>query len=389
MLNSSLESILNKAIRFANERRHEYISLENILYAMLDDDIIGDVFGQCGVDIDKFKKELEDFLFVDDNFSILSDEAVRELSERQFANEQLRKIAASGGIFYQPEISLSLQRVIQRAAVHVQSAGKKTIHAHNILVAMFSEKNSFAVYLLQKNQVSRMRVVEIVAHHRPYGLIPESVVKLSVGKEKSNLSDRNERILKRYTINLNGVARDKKLDPIIGRDKEIKRMVQILGRRQKNNPILVGDSGVGKTSIVEGLVQRIESGNIPKMLKGVEIYSLNMTSLLAGAKFRGDFEERMKSLLDVLSNSKDKKRVLFIDEIHTIIGAGATTGGNLDFSNLLKPSLGRGGVRCIGSTTYDEYRKHFSKDIALVRRFQKIDVEEPSLEDTFFNSQRT
>lgn len=384
MISPQLEMILNKAIRKANEKRHEFLTLENVLLAMLDDATVAEVLRDCGAKLDELRRDLEAFINEDTNFSLLGEEEIKELNEKQFGNEQLREAARQNGIEYQPEISLALQRVIQRAAIHIQSSGKKAIQAINLLVALFSEKESHATYFLQKQGVERVDVVEKIAHgsDRPTTQTQE-------GREGAETDgpfrreEKFEKALADFTVNLNEQARQGKLDPTIGRSEEIKRIIQILCRRRKNNPLLVGDAGVGKTAIAEGLAQAIVDGKVPGPLAKTTVYSLDMASLLAGTKFRGDFEERLKIVLQALEKKNNKEgSILFIDEIHTIIGAGATSGGSLDASNLLKPALSKGALRCMGSTTFEEFRKYFEKDAALNRRFQKVDVLEPSSEDT-------
>lgn len=383
MISAKLEILLNKAIRKANERKHEFLTLENVLLALLADDTVIKVMQDCNVDISKFHQELEDFVNDDSNFSILTDEDIEELAEEQFASDEMRKIANENGIFYQPEISLTLQRIIQRAALHVQASGKKSIQAHNLLVAMFSAKDSHAVYFLKKFGVERIDVVENLAHGADKTVASSNTETIQSEDPLEKEGERVEKSLEEFTTNLNRLAREGILDPVIGRKEEIQRVVQILCRRRKNNPVLVGDSGVGKTAIAEGLAQLIEEGKVPSVIADLEIYSLDMAALLAGTKFRGDFEERLKAVLKAVEKkNKEKGCILFIDEIHTIIGAGATNAGSMDASNLLKPALSRGLIRCMGSTTYDEYRKFFEKDQALTRRFQKIDIYEPSVEDS-------
>ncbi len=385
MISQKLELILNKAIKKANEHHHEFLTLENVLLAMLDDADVMTVLNDCGASISDLQKELEKFVDDDTNFSLLSEEEIADLNQKQFGNDQLREIAKENGILYQPEISLSLQRVIQRAAIHIQSSGKKSIQAINLLVAMFSEKESHATYFLQKQGVNRIDIVEKIAHSsdRPAQNEDGEVSSEENTGETFKREEKFEKALSEFTVNLNKVAREGKLDPIIGREDEIQRIIQILCRRRKNNPILVGDAGVGKTAIAEGLALAIVEGKVPSLLSKTTVYSLDMASLLAGTKFRGDFEERLKLVLQALEKKNEKEgSVLFIDEIHTIIGAGATSGGSLDASNLLKPALSKGHIRCMGSTTFDEYRKYFEKDQALNRRFQKVDINEPSVEDT-------
>lgn len=382
MISAQLEQILNKAIKTANEKRHEFLTIENVLYALLSDEVVNKVLTECHVNMEVLEKDLKEFLENDAHFSILTEEEIEELGKQQFSNEELREIARQNGIRYQPEISLSLQRVIQRAALHVQSSGKRNIQAVNLLVAMYSAKESHAVYFLKKQNVERIDILEKIAH---------GVDKPAEQPNSHNNSEMDplagdstlDKALDEYTLALNKLAKEGKLDPIIGREEEIQRVIQVLCRRRKNNPILVGEAGVGKTAIAEGLAQLIVQNKVPEVLQGTEIYSLDMAALLAGTKFRGDFEERLKAVLKALEKKNEKHgSILFIDEIHTIIGAGSTSGGSMDASNLLKPALSRGLIRCMGSTTYDEYRKFFEKDQALSRRFQKIDVVEPSIEDT-------
>jgi ATP-dependent Clp protease ATP-binding subunit ClpA len=384
MISQKLEQILNKAIKRANEKRHEFLTLENVLFSMLEDDTVSEVLVDCGANIPDLKKDLQSFLNDDSNFSLLSPDEIQDLNRKQFGNEQLREIAKENGILYQPEISLSLQRVIQRAAIHIQSSGKKSIHAINLLVAMFSEKESHATYFLERQGVNRIDIVEKIAHtsDKPVNNGNDEI-NVETSGETFRREEKYEKALAEFTTNLNALAKEGKIDPIIGREEEIQRIIQILCRRRKNNPILVGDSGVGKTAIAEGLAKAIVENKVPSLLANTTVYSLDMASLLAGTKFRGDFEERLKLVLQALEKQNDKEgSILFIDEIHTIIGAGATSGGSLDASNLLKPALSKGQIRCMGSTTFDEYRKYFEKDQALNRRFQKVDVLEPSVEDS-------
>lgn len=383
MISQKLEQILNKAIKRANEKRHEFLTLENVLLAMLDDETVIEILVDCGANLGDLKKDLSTFLNEENNFSILSEDEIQNLNRKQFGNDQLRDIARENGIMYQPEISLSLQRVIQRAAIHIQSSGKKSIQAVNLLVAMFSEKESHATYFLEQQGVNRIDIVEKIAHSsdRPVNRQEESSV--DAPEETFRKEEKFEKALGEFTTNLNELARKGKIDPIIGREDEIQRIIQILCRRRKNNPLLVGDSGVGKTAIAEGLAKAIVEHRVPSALSKTIVYSLDMASLLAGTKFRGDFEERLKLVLQALEKQNEEAgSILFIDEIHTIIGAGATSGGSLDASNLLKPALSKGQIRCMGSTTFDEYRKYFEKDQALNRRFQKIDVLEPSVDDS-------
>lgn len=384
MISQKLEQILNKAIKRANEKRHEFLTLENVLFSMLEDETVSEVLVDCGANMNDLKKDLQSFLNDDSNFSLLSPDEIQDLNKKQFGNDQLREIAKENGILYQPEISLSLQRVIQRAAIHIQSSGKKSIQAINLLVAMFSEKESHATYFLERQGVNRIDIVEKIAHtsDRPVNNGADEV-NVDSGSDTFRREEKYEKALSEFTTNLNQLAKEGKIDPIIGREDEIQRIIQILCRRRKNNPILVGDSGVGKTAIAEGLAKAIVENRVPSALAKTTVYSLDMASLLAGTKFRGDFEERLKLVLQALEKQNSETgSILFIDEIHTIIGAGATSGGSLDASNLLKPALSKGQIRCMGSTTFDEYRKYFEKDQALNRRFQKIDVLEPSVEDS-------
>jgi ATP-dependent Clp protease ATP-binding subunit ClpA len=385
MISPQLEQVLNKAIRKANERRHEFLTLENVLLAMTGDTAVIEVLTDCGVNIPELQKELEKFLNEDTNFSLLTDEDIRELNKKQFGNDQLRQMAEENGIRYQPEISMALQRVIQRAAIHIQSSGKKSIQAVNLLVALFSEKESHAIYFLSKQGVSRVDVVEKIAHgaDRPVNREEGATTEEAGTDGPFQRDEKYSKALADFCLNLNEEARQGKLDPTIGREDEIERITQILCRRRKNNPILVGDAGVGKTAIAEGLAQAIVDGKVPGPLAKTTVYSLDMASLMAGTKFRGDFEERLKLVLGALEKKNHRDgSILFIDEIHTIIGAGATSGGSLDASNLLKPALSKGTLRCMGSTTFEEYRKFFEKDAALNRRFQKVDIGEPSQDDT-------
>ena len=383
MISQKLEQILNRAIKRANEKRHEFLTLENVLLSMMEDETVVEVLTDCGANLSDLRKELIKFLGEDSNFSLLSQDEIEDLNRKQFGNDQLREVARENGIFYQPEISLSLQRVIQRAAIHIQSSGKKSINAINILVAMFSEKESHATYFLEQQGISRIDVVEKISHSIDRPVNRPDEVNTENGQETFRREEKYEKALSEFTTNLNNLARQGKIDPVIGREDEIQRIIQILCRRRKNNPILVGDSGVGKTAIAEGLAKAIVEKKVPSILANTTVYSLDMASLLAGTKFRGDFEERLKLVLQALEKQNEEHgSILFIDEIHTIIGAGATSGGSMDASNLLKPALSRGSLRCMGSTTFDEYRKYFEKDQALSRRFQKIDVLEPSVDDS-------
>lgn len=355
MLNKDLELTLNLAFRFARERRHEYMTVEHLLLALLDNPAAGDALKSCGANIEKLRLELA--TFIDSTTPLLpEDEAERDT---------------------QP--TLGFQRVLQRAVFHVQSSGKTEVTGANVLVAIFSEQESQAVYLLKKVDISRLDVVNFISH----GVIKTEKLEQHDDAIQDDLSEapaEETRSLDSFTANLNTLAKQGQIDPLIGRDAELERAIQVLCRRKKNNPLLVGEAGVGKTAIAEGLAFRIVNKQVPAVIEDATIYSLDMGALLAGTKYRGDFEKRLKSLLKELE--KEENGILFIDEIHTVIGAGAASGGVMDASNLIKPLLSSGRLRCIGSTTYQEFRTIFEKDTALVRRFQKIDVVEPSVEDT-------
>lgn len=383
MISRELDQIFNKAVKKANELHHEYLTLETILFALMSDDKVKEVIESCGGNPNKLEIDLDSFLSTKDNFSILSDHQIDQLSKAQFASEEMKKFSEDSGIRYQPEISMALQRVIQRAALHVQSSGKKFIAGVNVLVSMFSEKESHAIYLLGEQGIDRLKVVEYISHgmDKPLTEEDEEINPLNPpGTEKAE----KKSALEEFCVNLNKRALDGKIDPIIGRKEEIQRAIQILARRRKNNPLLVGESGVGKTAIGEGLALAIVEGKVPPFLENTTIFRLDLATLLAGTKFRGDFEERLKGIVKELSkkNESEDKAVLYIDEIHTIIGAGSTSNGSMDASNLLKPALASGELRCMGSTTFNEFRKYFEKDQALSRRFQKIEVLEPSLDET-------
>ena len=387
-MSKKLETIINESIQRANTLRHEYLTLENVLLSLLADENVREIIEYCGGNLEEMEGELNEFIHDESNFSILTDDQIDSLSKQQFVNEELRELARENGITYQPEISMSLQRVIQRAAIHVQSSGKSQILGINLLVSLFQEKESFALYSLQKQGIERFDVVKAISH----GLASEDEgddeevprIEFVEGEDVSSRSKKGDSFLSKFTVNLNEQARENRIDPLVGREEEAMRIVQILCRRRKNNPLLVGEAGVGKTAIVEGLAQRIVEEDVPEILKGTTIFNLDMAALVAGAKFRGDFEQRVKGVIkDLEKLDKDgKKAILFIDEMHTVMGAGATSGGSMDASNLLKPALSRGVVRVIGSTTYAEHRKFIEKDPAFNRRFQKIDIDEPSNEDT-------
>ena len=363
MLSRNLEQTLHRALSFASERRHEYATLEHLLLGLADDTDAATVLRACGVDLDKLRQELGEFL----------DKDLPGLATDRPGD---------------PKPTAGFQRVVQRAAIHVQSSGRDEVTGANVLVALFSERESHAVYFLQLQDMTRLDAVNFISHGiakapgRPASRPttsekPESSTPENEREEKPNR--RNQDALTTYCVNLNKKATSGKIDPLIGREMEIERTIQILCRRTKNNPLYVGDPGVGKTAIAEGLAKRIVEGDVPEVLAKSTIFSLDMGALLAGTRYRGDFEERLKAVVTELEAQPNA--VLFIDEIHTVIGAGATSGGAMDASNLLKPALASGTLRCIGSTTYKEYRNYFEKDRALVRRFQKIDVNEPSIED--------
>ncbi len=358
---SSLEKSIHSALKLANERNHELATLEHLLLALLDERDASNVLNACNVNIDLLRNNIENFLN-------------NELGSLVTEVEGSEAVPTTG-----------FQRVIQRAAIHVQSSGRSEVTGANVLVAIFAERESHAAFFLQEQEMTRYDAVNFIAHGVSKNPNYEEKKELDEGDKKDSSENTNsnpekETALSKYCINLNEKSRNGDIDPLIGRNLEVERCIQILCRRRKNNPILVGDPGVGKTAIAEGLARKVISDQTPDILKGSTIYSLDMGALLAGTRYRGDFEERLKQVMKELE--KDPKAVLFIDEIHTVIGAGATSGGAMDASNLLKPSLQRGTLRCMGSTTYKEYRNHFEKDRALARRFQKIDVVEPSTEDS-------
>ena len=359
MLSRSLEKTLRRALALANARQHEYATLEHLLMALTDDDDAAAVLRACAVEIDRLRASLTDFL-----------------------DHELTSLAVEGVVDAKP--TAGFQRVIQRAAIHVQSSGRSEVTGANVLVALFSERESNAVYFLQEQNMSRLDAVNYISHGiaKRAGLTETKRVRGSNSGEEQGEEKRapqNGEALSAYCVDLNDKAEQGKIDILIGRDAEIERTIQILCRRSKNNPLFVGDPGVGKTAIAEGLALRIIKKEVPEVLETAIIYQLDMGSLLAGTRYRGDFEERLKAVLTELE--ADDRAVLFIDEIHTVIGAGATSGGSLDASNLLKPALQSGALRCIGSTTYKEYRNYFEKDRALVRRFQKIDIAEPTSDE--------
>ncbi|OPH12556.1 Clp protease ClpX [Azospirillum brasilense] len=357
MLSRNLEQTLHRALAHANERRHEYATLEHLLLALTEDADAMAVLRACGVDLDRLRAELSDYL-----------------------DNELANLITNRPDDAKP--TAGFQRVLQRAAIHVQSSGREEVTGANVLVALFSERESHAVYFLQEQEMTRFDAVNYISH----GIAKapgRSEAKRVTGADEDAAAEKvvkkGSEALEAYCVNLNKKAASGKIDPLIGREQEVERTIQILCRRSKNNPLYVGDPGVGKTAIAEGLARRIVHGEVPEVLKGATIFALDMGSLLAGTRYRGDFEERLKAVVSELEATEGA--VLFIDEIHTVIGAGATSGGAMDASNLLKPALASGSLRCIGSTTYKEYRNYFEKDRALVRRFQKIDVNEPTVED--------
>ncbi|MEY4953343.1 MAG: ATP-dependent Clp protease ATP-binding subunit ClpA [Pseudomonadota bacterium] len=360
----SLEKTLHAALASASERSHEYATLEHLLLALIDDADAQQVMQACGVDLGELAEVVKQYL----------DQEYQSLKTQEKGD---------------PSPTAGFQRVIQRAILHVQSSGKDTVTGANVLVALFSERDSYAVYFLQQQDMTRLDAVSFISHGIGKGgkRIEDRTPKGSETPEMPQQEDKSagkdgkkDSALDQFCVNLNERAMAGKIDPLIGRGPEVDRTIQILCRRSKNNPLYVGDPGVGKTAIAEGLARKIVEGEVPEVLQDAVIYSLDMGALLAGTRYRGDFEERLKQVVNELE--KMPEAVLFIDEIHTVIGAGATSGGAMDASNLLKPALSSGAIRCIGSTTYKEFRNHFEKDRALLRRFQKIDVNEPTVEDT-------
>ncbi|HEX3709491.1 MAG TPA: ATP-dependent Clp protease ATP-binding subunit ClpA [Pseudolabrys sp.] len=355
----SLEQSLHRALALANERHHEYATLEHLLLALIDDSDASAVMRACNVDLDKLRRSLVAYL-----------------------ESELENLITDGAEDSKP--TAGFQRVIQRAVIHVQSSGREEVTGANVLVAIFAERESHAAYFLQEQDMTRYDAVNYISHgiaKRP-GLSetrPARGIEEEADTKGGDEPKKKGDALEAYCVNLNKKAKDGKIDPLIGRDSEINRTIQVLCRRQKNNPLFVGEAGVGKTAIAEGLARRIIHGEVPDVLKGATVFALDMGTLLAGTRYRGDFEERLKQVIKEIEAYPGA--IMFIDEIHTVIGAGATSGGAMDASNLLKPALAGGTIRCIGSTTYKEYRQYFEKDRALVRRFQKIDVNEPSIAD--------
>lgn len=354
MLNKDLELTLNLAFRFARERRHEYMTVEHLLLALLDNPAASDALKSCGASLERLRQDLSAFI------------------------DSTTPLIPEGDLDRDTQPTLGFQRVLQRAVFHVQSSGKSEVTGANVLVAIFSEQESQAVYLLKKIDISRLDIVNFISHGVTRSDKMDQPDEQHDEGGDSQVED--NKYLENFTANLNVLAKNGQIDPLVGRDMELERTIQVLCRRKKNNPLLVGEAGVGKTAIAEGLAYRIVQQQVPDVIANATIYSLDMGALLAGTKYRGDFEKRLKSLLKEIEREKDA--ILFIDEIHTVIGAGAASGGVMDASNLIKPLLSSGRLRCIGSTTYQEFKSIFEKDTALVRRFQKIDVTEPSVDDT-------
>ncbi|HIJ79000.1 MAG: ATP-dependent Clp protease ATP-binding subunit ClpA [Desulfobulbaceae bacterium] len=353
MINAKLEMALVRAIREAKSRKHEHVTVEHILYGLLDDELATRIIDVCGGDAENMKKRLEEF-FV----------------------SNLPMVQGEPG--HDPIQTLGFNRVLQRAIAHVQSSGKKEVDAGDVLAAIFSETESFAVYFLHSEGISKLDVTEYLSHGQERDDAPEEIKKDE--PRHQDKQDKGDEALEKFTVNFSERAAAGLIDPLIGRTKELTRVMQTLCRRRKNNPLLVGEPGVGKTAVAEGLALHIHDGKVPEVLRDVEIRLLDMGGLLSGTKYRGDFEKRLKAVIAAVE--KEPNVILFIDEIHTIVGAGATSGGSMDASNLLKPALQSGSLRCIGSTTYEEYRNYIEKDRALSRRFQKIDIEEPTVEET-------
>ncbi|WP_427983374.1 ATP-dependent Clp protease ATP-binding subunit ClpA [Agarivorans sp.] len=352
MLNKELEQTLNQAFKEARQQQHEFMTVEHLLLALLENAAAKEALLACGANLHQLTQELSSFI------------------------EQTTPVIPEDDSDRETQPTLGFQRVLQRAVFHVQSSGNSEVSGANVLVAIFSEQESQAVYFLKKADISRLDVVNFISH----GIRKDEEPSSEQGQVDSEAQSEEVKQLESFASNLNQLVLKGKIDPLIGRDKELSRTIQVLCRRRKNNPLLVGEAGVGKTAIAEGLAYRIVHDDVPEVIKDATIYSLDIGSLLAGTKYRGDFEKRFKSLLKQLENAENA--ILFIDEIHTIIGAGAASGGQLDAANLIKPLLSNGLLRCVGSTTYQEYNQIFEKDRALARRFQKIDVVEPTIEDT-------
>jgi ATP-dependent Clp protease ATP-binding subunit ClpA len=358
MLSKRLENVLTSAVRIVRRRNHEYLTLEHLLFALAEEESGRDILANCGVDVDRLQRQLERFF--QDHLEVMSGAPSNEVVQ-----------------------TLGVQRVLQRAILQMQSSGKSRVEVGDVIAAMFDEDDSYAVYFLKSHGVARLDVLEYISHGQPKDQEwqPEEDVpqQLERKKEETKADPKNGKALEQFTHDLVEQARKGLIDPLIGRGPELERTVQVLTRRRKNNPLFVGDPGVGKTAMAEGLALRIARGEVPDAFLDAKVFALDMGALLAGTKYRGDFEVRMKGVISELQ--KIPGAILFIDEIHTIVGAGATSGGTLDASNILKPVLASGAVRCIGSTTYEEYKNHFEKDRALSRRFQKIEIAEPSVDE--------
>ncbi|WP_425393736.1 AAA family ATPase [Aliagarivorans taiwanensis] len=352
MLNKELENTLNIAFKEARQQQHEFMTVEHLLLALLENSSAKEALLACGANLKQLSEELSSFI------------------------QQTTPVIPEGESERETQPTLGFQRVLQRAVFHVQSSGNSEVSGANVLVAIFSEQESQAVYFLKKADISRLDVVNFISH----GIRKDESEKEDSPAPEAEASPEDTKQLENFATNLNQLVLKGKIDPLIGRDKELGRTIQVLCRRRKNNPLLVGEAGVGKTAIAEGLAYRIVHDDVPEVIKDATIYSLDIGSLLAGTKYRGDFEKRFKALLKQLESAENA--ILFIDEIHTIIGAGAASGGQLDAANLIKPLLSNGLLRCIGSTTYQEYNQIFEKDRALARRFQKVDIVEPTVDDT-------
>src|SRR3984885_7505785 len=353
MLSPELQATLQRAVDDVRERRHEYLTLEHLLLAILNDPTGVDIVRKCGGDVERLRGELDRFL----------SEEVEELPEEEESNI---------------DQTIALQRVLQRALMHVQAAGRQQMTTGNVIAAMFREKDSHAVYLLEKQGVTRFDVINYISHGVSKVASPQPMVPRSKGVQDDGEEDNKVATpLEAFCAILTQRARAGKINPLIGRADELERMIQVLSRRRKNNPLLIGEPGVGKTALAEGLALRIVDGQVPQPLLEARVYSLDMTAVLAGTRYRGDFEERLKAVMKVLIG--DPKAILFTEETHNIIGAGATSGGTMDAANILKPPLANGELRCIGSTTFKDYRQAFERDRALARRFQRIDVGEPTV----------
>ena len=359
MLSKDLEATLNDAFREAKAKRHEFMTVEHLLLALLDNNVALDVLKKVGADVDRLRSDLNEFI------------------------DSTTPLIPAGDSDRETQPTLGFQRVLQRAVFHVQSSGRKEVTGGNVLVAIFSEQESQAVFFLKQQNIARIDVVNYIAHgiSKVFGAGENPEPPQPEGEEEAMAEGGQQSALEAFATDLNEQARNGRIDPLVGRDAELERVIQVLCRRRKNNPLLVGESGVGKTAIAEGLAKRIVDGQVPEVVSDSTIYALDLGALLAGTKYRGDFEKRFKMVLGELK--KQEGSILFIDEVHTIIGAGAASGGVMDASNLLKPLLTSGELRCMGSTTYQEYRGIFDKDRALSRRFQKIDVTEPDVDDTY------